>query len=56
MYPVIDDVCTKMTKYIHQEIKKQHPDGLDAKEVQKPLQWNRVYTIPIICNDNVDLI
>lgn len=33
MYPLIDDVCKKMTKFIHQEIEKQHPDGVDAKEV-----------------------
>ncbi|XP_037052040.1 probable cytochrome P450 28d1 [Bradysia coprophila] len=33
MYPAIDDVCTKMTKFIHQEIKKQHPDGFDSKEL-----------------------
>lgn len=33
MYPLIDDVCKKMTKYIHEQIEKQNPDGFDTKEV-----------------------
>jgi len=33
MYPLIDDTCKKMTRFIHEEINKKHPDGVDAKEL-----------------------
>ena len=33
MYPVIDDVCEKMTNFVRKQIDKKNPDGEDAKEV-----------------------
>ncbi|KAJ6638130.1 putative cytochrome P450 28a5, partial [Pseudolycoriella hygida] len=33
MYPLIDDVCKKMTKFLHQQNEKELPDGFDAKEL-----------------------
>lgn len=37
MYPAVDDVCKKMTEFIHRGIKKEHPNEFDAKDVRNDL-------------------
>lgn len=33
MYPIMTDVCKKMTVYLKRNLAKDLPDGIDAKDV-----------------------